>query len=99
VGPQAASWQVELTQYNYELQHKLGDTMKADALSRRPDFDTGNPINDHLIVLSLDRFKGMPKSVAKLLGTQSNSTSEITLAQGELENLNLENKSLDEKVK
>jgi hypothetical protein len=73
--------------------------MKADALSRHPDFDTGNPINDHLVVLPLDRFKGMPESVAKLLGTQSNSTSEITLAIGELESTTPENKSLDEKVK
>jgi hypothetical protein len=73
--------------------------MKADALSRRPDFDTGNPINDHLIVLPLNCFKGMPKSIAKLLGAQSNSTSEITLTKGELENTDLENETLDEKVK
>jgi len=45
VSPCAATWQVELTQYNYELRHKLGDTMKADALSWRPDFDTENSAN------------------------------------------------------
>ena len=73
--------------------------MKADALSCRPDFDTGNPINDHLVVLPLDCFKGTPESVAKLLGTQSNSTSEITLAQGGLKNPVFNNESLDKKVK
>jgi hypothetical protein len=59
--------------------------MKADALSHRPNFDTGNPMNEHLIILPLDRFKGMPKSIARTLGMQSNSTSEITLAVAELE--------------
>ena len=54
VGPCAATWQVELTQYNYKLQHKPGETMKANALSHCPDFDTENPINEHLIVLSLN---------------------------------------------
>jgi hypothetical protein len=54
VGPRDATWQVELTQYNYELRHKPGNTMKADALSRRPDFDTENTANNHLIVLPLD---------------------------------------------
>jgi hypothetical protein len=73
--------------------------MKADALSRCPDFNTGNPINDHLVVLPLDRFKGMPESIAKLLGMQSNSTSKITLRQGDLEGTNLNSKSLDDKVK
>jgi hypothetical protein len=56
-------------------------------------------MNDHLIVLPLNHFKGMPESIAKLLGAQSNSTSKITLAQGDLENTALENESLDEKVK
>jgi len=73
--------------------------MKADALSRRPDFDTGNPVNEHLIVLPLDRFKGMPKSVARTLGTQSNSTSEISLAVAGLEDGTLEEDNLDTRVK
>ena len=73
--------------------------MKADALSRCPDFDTRNPINDHLVVLPLDRFKGMPESITKVLGVQSNSTSKITLTQGELENTTLDSESLDDKVK
>ena len=75
--------------------------MKADALSRRPDFDTGNSANNHLIVLPLDRFKGMPKSIAKTLGalSQSNSTSEFTLRAAELEEPNLESTDLDAKVK
>jgi hypothetical protein len=99
VGPHAATWQVELTQYNYELRHKLGETMKADALSCHPDFDTGNPVNKHLIILPLDHFKGMPKSVAKILGTQSNSTSEISLAVAGLEDGTLEEENLDARVK
>jgi hypothetical protein len=73
--------------------------MKADALSHRPDFDTGNPVNEHLIVLPLDRFKGMPESVARTLGTQSNSTSEISLAVAGLEDGTLEEDSLDARVK
>ena len=73
--------------------------MKADALSRRPDFDTGNPKNEHLIVLPLDRFKGMPESVAKTLGTQSNSTSEISLAVADLEDSTIEEDNLNARVK
>jgi hypothetical protein len=74
--------------------------MKADALSRRPDFDTENMANNHLIVLPLDRFKGMPKSVAKTLRalSQSNSTSEFTLKATEIE-LPFGNKELDDQVK
>jgi hypothetical protein len=90
---------VELTQYNYELRHKPGETMKADALSRHPDFDTGNPKNEHLIVLPLNRFKGMPESIARTLGTQSNSTSEISLAVAGLEDSTLEEDNLDARVK
>ena len=41
--------------------------MKADALSHHPDFNTGNSANNHLIVLPINRFKGMPKSIAKML--------------------------------
>jgi hypothetical protein len=99
VGLHAATWQVELTQYNYELRHKPEETMKADALSRRPDFDTENPKNEHLIILPLDRFKGMPKSVTRTLGTQSNSTSEISLAVAGLEDGTLEEDNLDARVK
>jgi hypothetical protein len=91
--PHAATWQVELQQYNFDLRHKPGESMKADALSRRPNFDMGNPANDHLIVLPLDQFKGMPESVAKL--SQSNSTSEITLAVAGLD----PEEPLDEQVK
>jgi hypothetical protein len=90
---------VELIQYNYKLQHKPGETMKANALSRHPNFNIGNPVNEHLIVLPLNQFKGMPKSVAKTLGTQSNSTSEITLAVAGLEDGTLEEESLDARVK
>jgi len=49
--------------------------MKADALSHYPNFNTRNLINEHLIVLPLNCFKGMPKSVAKTLNTASNTTS------------------------
>jgi len=67
VGLRAATWQVELQQYNYELYHKPGETMKADTLSCHPDFDTGNSLNKHLIVLPLNHFKGMPLSVLQAL--------------------------------
>jgi hypothetical protein len=74
--------------------------MKADALSRRPNFDTENMANNHLIVLPLDQFKGMPESIAKTLRalSQSNSTSEFTLGATEIE-LPFKNKELDTKVK
>jgi len=93
VGPRAATWQVELQQYNLELWHKAGEDIKADTLSCCPDFDTGNPNNDHLIVLPLDQFKGMPESMQAL--SQSNSTSEITLSVTNLD----QEQTLDEKVK
>jgi hypothetical protein len=101
VGPRAATWQVELTQYNYELRHKPGNTMKADTLSCHPDFDTENTANNHLIVLPLDRFKGMPKSVAKMLRalSQSNSTSEFTLGATEIEEPIFNSEDLDTQVK
>ncbi len=66
-----ATWQVELQQYNYKLYHKPGETMKADALSRCPDFDTSNSSNDHLIILPLDRFIGMPQSILQALSIPS----------------------------
>ena len=73
--------------------------MKADTLSRRPNFDTGNPINEHLIILPLNCFKGMPESVTRTLGTQSNFTSEISLAVAGLEDSTLEEDNLDARVK
>jgi hypothetical protein len=93
VGLCAATWQVELQQYNFKLHHKPGENMKADALSHHPDFNTRNPANDHLIILPLDHFKGMPKSIAKL--SQSNSTSKITLVVASLDS----EETLDEQVK
>jgi hypothetical protein len=75
--------------------------MKADALSHCPNFTIGNSANNHLIVLLLDQFKGMPKSITRTLGalSQSNSTSEFTLAVAETEEPNLENENLDAKEK
>ena len=67
VGPRAATWQVELQQYNFELRHKPGESNKADALSRRPDYDTGNPANEHLIVLPHDHFVGMPPEICETM--------------------------------
>jgi hypothetical protein len=75
--------------------------MKADALSHRPDFDIGNSANNHLIVLPLDQFKGMPKSITKTLEalSQSNFTSKFTLAVAETEEPYFRNEDLDAKVK
>ena len=73
--------------------------MKANALSHHPNFDTGNPMNEHLIVLPLNQFKGMPESIAKTLGAQSNSTSKITLAVAGLEDGTLKEENLDTRVK
>jgi hypothetical protein len=60
VGPQAATWQVKLMQYNYELHHKPGEQNKANALSHHPDYITTNHANQDLILLLCDHFKGMP---------------------------------------
>src|ERR1700735_420694 len=40
-----------LTDYNYVLVHLLGDSNKADALSRRPDLHSGADDNDEVLVL------------------------------------------------
>jgi len=80
VGPRAATWQVELTQYNFELHHKSGESNKADLLSHRPDYDTGNPSNDHLIVLPLSRFANMSLD---LLATFTPDPVELALADTE----------------
>jgi hypothetical protein len=74
--------------------------MKANALSRHPDFDTENSANNHLIVLPLDQFKGMPESITTMLGalSQSNSTSEFTLGATEIEPP-FGNEELDARVK
>ncbi len=71
VGPCTATWQIELQQYNYELYHKPGDSMKADTLSHCPDFDTRNSSNEHLIVLPLNHFIGMPQSILQALSIPS----------------------------
>jgi hypothetical protein len=93
VGPRAATWQVELTQYNYELCHKLGDQNKADALSHHPDYNTENHANQHLIVLPLDRFVGMPP------GLWENPTLDTHVrGLGEPNDTILEN-SLDARIK
>ena len=53
--------------------------MKANTLSHHPDFDTGNSMNEHLIVLLWDRFKGMPEDVLQLYcSTGTNSSPIIT---------------------
>jgi len=41
----------------------------------------------------------MPESITKLLIAQSNSTSEITLGQGHLEDAIIETETLDDKIK
>jgi len=41
--------------------------MRADALYCRPNFDTGNTANEHLIVLPLNWFNSMPQSILQAL--------------------------------
>jgi hypothetical protein len=102
-----ATWQVELQQYHYKLHHKPGENMHTDALSRCSDFNTGNPMNDHLIVLPLDCFKGMPEAIQLLLNVKldsqsyeiGNPTSKITLGAGGLENKEPSANDLDSMVK
>ena len=80
VGPRAATWQVELMQYNFELHHKPGKSNKADLLSHHLDYDTGNPSNDHLIVLPLSHFANMSPD---LLTTFTPNPVELALADTE----------------
>ena len=48
-----ARWSLELSEFNFKLIHKPGSSMIcSDALSRRPDYDTGTEDNDNITVLS-----------------------------------------------
>jgi hypothetical protein len=92
VGPHAATWQVELTQYNFELYHKSSESNKADLLSCRPDYDTGNPSNDHLIVLPLSRFTNMSPD---LLATFTPDPVKLALADTKDLKLSLDQQVID----
>ncbi len=47
----------ELQEYNFVLKHMVGSkNARADALSRRPDYDTGEDDNDNVIVLPSEVF-------------------------------------------
>ncbi len=87
VGPCTATWQVELQQCNLELHHKLGEQNKVDALSHWPDYDTGNFNNDHLIILPLDQFRGMPPSILESL--KQHPHIECSACEQEMETLSL----------
>ena len=48
-----ARWSLELSEFNFNLIHKPGSSMIcSDALSRRPDYDTGSDDNDNITLLS-----------------------------------------------
>jgi hypothetical protein len=52
-----ARWQLELTRFDIELHHVAGTKLAApDALSRRPDHDTGSADNENTILLPDDMF-------------------------------------------
>ena len=47
-----ARWQLELAEYDFLIVHKPGTTMtKADALSRRPDYDKGENDNENVTLI------------------------------------------------
>jgi len=50
IGPCIAGYLLEREQYNIILEYKPGTTNRADALSRRPDYEGPNPINDNVTV-------------------------------------------------
>jgi len=50
IGPHVAGYLPEREQYNIILEYKPGATNRADALSRRPDYEGPNPINDDVTV-------------------------------------------------
>jgi hypothetical protein len=51
IGPRVAGYLPEREQYNIILEYKPGATNRADALSRRPDYEVdGNPDNEDVVV-------------------------------------------------
>jgi hypothetical protein len=50
IGPRVAGYLPEREQYNILLEYKLGATNRADALSCRPDYNTGNQDNEDVMV-------------------------------------------------
>jgi len=50
IGPCVAGYLPEREQYNIILEYKPGATNRADALSRRPDYEGDNPDNDDILV-------------------------------------------------
>jgi len=50
IGPRIAGYIPECEQYNILLEYKPGATNRADALSRRPDYEGPNPDNDEVLV-------------------------------------------------
>ena len=52
-----ARWHAELMEYDFLLQHIAGKRNgRADALSRRPDYDQGEEDNKQLVVLPAEKF-------------------------------------------
>ena len=52
IGSRVAGYIPELAQYHMILEYKPGATNRADALSRRPDYEVeGNPDNEDVTVL------------------------------------------------
>jgi hypothetical protein len=59
--PRHINWRIaryvqQLADYNFQLVHIPGSTNKADALSRRPDYDDGSDDNSDVTVLPPDLF-------------------------------------------
>ena len=66
-----ARWHAELMEYDFKLQHIAGKRNgRADALSRRPDYDQGEEDNKQLVVLPEERFAKI-----RLAGTEEANPS------------------------
>ena len=66
-----ARWHAELMEYDFKLQHISGKRNgRADALSRRPDYDQGEEDNKQIIVLPEERFERI-----RLAGTEEANPS------------------------
>src|SRR5260221_6363064 len=70
IGQRIAGYLPEREQYNILLEYKPGATNRADALSRRPDFDTGNPDNEDVLVWP-DKYFCEQHTVIRILDTDS----------------------------
>jgi len=83
IGPRVAGYLPECEQYNILLEYKPGATNRADALSRRPDYEGPNEINEDVTVWPDQYFCDQHTSIRvfNMDSIGDNLDSKIKLAQ------------------